>query len=335
MARGGANDEMPAERPSGGLGRVTAVLAAVAGLVLFWEGYKAMGAATGDTWPGTGFGLPVSTDDLTMPHVHDIVTVLFEPVQRGRDEILAVFLIKAALSTLWKAALGFTLGAAVGMGLAVLMLRSRSAERGLLPWINVSQTVPLIALAPIVVTWGRTTFLSDGLSVALIATYLTFFPVAVNGLRGLQSPDPAALELLRSYAASDRDVLTKLRLPASRPFLFPALKLAATLSVVGAIVGEISAGVRGGLGRVILDFASRYSTGPSRLYAGVLGAAALGLAVFGAVTLAERWAVKRGADGSSAVTLSPSSSTAVNLSPSGSTAVNLSPSGSTAVKETT
>ena len=275
-------------------GRAVAALLAVAAMVVLWEAYKAMGQATGDVWPGTSFGLPVKTDDLTMPHVVDIWSVLWEPVQRGRDEVLAVFLVKAAWSTLWKAGLGFALGAVIGMGLAVLMLRFRNAERGLLPWINISQTVPLIALAPIVVTWGRTTFLSDGLSVALIATYLTFFPVAVNGLRGLQSPDPADLELMRSYAASDREVLTKLRLPAARPYLFPALKLAATLSVVGAIVGEISAGVRGGLGRVILDFASRYSTGPSRLYAGVLGAALLGLVVFGVVNLAERMLVRRG-----------------------------------------
>jgi NitT/TauT family transport system permease protein len=276
------------------LRRLASAALTIAALVVLWEGYKWMGNQTGDTWPGTDFGLPVSTDDLTMPHSTDIWSTLWEPVQRGRDEILAVFLFKAALSTLWKAALGFAAGAAIGLGLAVLMLRSRFAERGLLPWINVSQTVPLIALAPIVVTWGRTTFLSDKLSVALIATYLTFFPVAVNALQGLQSPDRADVELLRSYAASPRDVLLKLRFPAARPYLFPAFKLAATLSVVGAIVGEISAGVRGGLGRVILEFASRYSTNPSRLYAGVIGAALLGLTVFAVVGVAERLLVRGG-----------------------------------------
>jgi len=104
--------------------------------------------------------------------------------------------------------------------------------------------------------------------------------------------DPADVELMRSYASSWRDTLFKLRIPAARPYLFPAFKLAATLSVVGAIVGEISAGVKGGLGRVILDFASRYSTGPARLYAAVLGAAFLGLAVFALVELAERYALR-------------------------------------------
>ena len=273
-------------------GRVLVIAGALAAAMALWEGYKWMGQATGDTWPGTSFGLPVKTDDLTMPHAGEVWSELWRPVQRNRDEILAVFLVKAALSTLWKAALGFALGVIIGWLLAVLMLRSGFAERGLLPWINISQTVPLIALAPIVVTWGRTTFLSDSLSVALIATYLTFFPVAVNALRGLQSPDPTDLELLRSYAASPNQILFKVRLPASQPYLFPALKLAATLSVVGAIVGEISARVPGGLGRAILDFFTRYSASPERLYAGVLGAALLGLTVFGLVSGAERLLVR-------------------------------------------
>jgi NitT/TauT family transport system permease protein len=271
--------------------RLGSVALGLLAVVALWEGYKWVGGQTGDLWPGTSWGLPVKTDDLTMPHVTDIWSTLWEPVQRGRDEVLAVFLFKAALSTFWKAAIGFAVGAVIGFGLAVAMLRWRFAERGLLPWINISQTVPLIALAPIVVTWGRSTILSDSLSVSLIAAYLTFFPVAVNALKGLQSPRAADVELLRSYAAGPRDELFKLRLPAARPFLFPAFKLAATLSVVGAIVGEISAGVKGGLGRVILDFASRYSTGPSKLYAGVIGSALLGLAVFGLVALAERMLV--------------------------------------------
>lgn len=259
----------------------------VAFLVVLWEGYKWFGSLTGDTWPGTSWGLPVSTDDLTMPHTRDIWSVFVEPVQRG-GEPLIWFLIKAALFTLREAALGFALGTVIGLVLAAVMLRWSVAERGVLPWINISQTVPLIALAPIVVTWGRTNGWGDTLSVALIATYLTFFPVAVNGLKGLQSPAAADIELMRSYAASWHDTLFKVRLPAARPYLFPAFKLAATLSVVGAIVGEISAGVRGGLGRALLDFAGRYSTGPAKVYAAVITAGLLGLTVFVAVSAAER-----------------------------------------------
>lgn len=268
------------------------IIGVIVGFAALWEGYKLIGGATDGNWPGTATELPVNPDDLTMPHVWSIVGALFEPVQRGSDDSLAFFLFKSAWFTFKEAAIGFVIGAAVGLGLAMVMLRSRFLDRGLVPWINISQTVPLIALAPIVVTWGRTTFLSDVQAVSLIAAYLTFFPVAVNGLAGLKSPDPADIELMRSYAASWRQTLVHLRMPAARPYLFPAFKLAATLSVVGSIVGEISAGVRGGLGRVILDFAGRYTTGPEKLYAAVLAAGLLGLFVFTLADLVERRMVR-------------------------------------------
>ena len=269
------------------------VLAAVVLLFGMWEGYKWIGQQTGDYWPGTSIELPASTDDLTMPHAMDIANELFEEVRDGRARLpLFLFLLKKGWFTLQEAAIGFTLGLTVGLGLAILMLRWRVAERGLLPWINVSQTIPLIALAPIIVTWGRQQDLPDMLSISLIAAYLTFFPVAVSALRGLQSPDSAHVELMRSYAAPWRTTLVKLRLPAARAYLFPALKIAATLSVVGAIVGEISIGTKTGLGRAILEYAQRYAVSPERLYASVIGAAVLGLLVFGLVSLAE-WIVVR------------------------------------------
>ena len=269
------------------------VLAAVVLLFGMWEGYKWIGQQTGDYWPGTSIELPASTDDLTMPHAMDIADELFEEVRDGRARLpLFLFLLKKGWFTLQEAAIGFTLGLTVGLSLAILMLRWRVAERGLLPWINVSQTIPLIALAPIVVTWGRQQDLPDMLSISLIAAYLTFFPVAVSALRGLQSPDSDHVELMRSYAAPWWTVLVKLRLPAARVYLFPALKIAATLSVVGSIVGEISIGTKTGLGRAILEYAQRYAVSPERLYASVIGAAVLGLLVFGLVSLAE-WVVVR------------------------------------------
>ncbi len=260
----------------------------IAAFVALWEGYKAVGTWLDGDWPGTSTGLPVSPDNLTMPHIKDILVALVDPVRRGADQSLAVFLLLAAWFTLKEAALGFVIGSAFGLLLAVVMLRSQWLDRGLVPWINVSQTIPLIALAPLVVTWGRNTVLSDTQAVSLIAAYLTFFPVAINGLAGLKSPSEESLELMRSYAAPWHKTLVLLRFPAARPYLFPAFRLAATLSVVGAIVGEISSGVKGGLGRVILDFAGRYSTGPELLYAAILAAALLGLFVFGLIIAAER-----------------------------------------------
>ena len=273
----------------------TAVTMAVAVVVLvaLWEGYKWVGDQTGGTWPGTTVDLPVTSNDITMPHVGDIAGELFDDIRAGRQTMpMTLYLAKKAAVTFLEATIGFTLGVVVGMGLAVLMLRWRFAERGLLPWINVSQTVPLIALAPIVVTWARLQGYPDMFGIALISTYLTFFPVAVSGLRGLQSPDVDHVELMRSYAAPWWATLVKLRLPAARASLFPAFKLAATLSVVGAIVGEISIGTKTGLGRAILDFAQRYAVWPERLYASVIAAAALGLFVFGLVNGAE-WLVMR------------------------------------------
>ena len=273
----------------------TAVTMAVAMVVLvaLWEGYKWVGDQTGGTWPGTTVDLPVTSNDITMPHVGDIAGELFDDIRAGRQTMpMTLYLAKKAAVTFLEATIGFTLGVVVGMGLAVLMLRWRFAERGLLPWINVSQTVPLIALAPIVVTWARLQGYPDMFGIALISTYLTFFPVAVSGLRGLQSPDVDHVELMRSYAAPWWATLVKLRLPAARAYLFPAFKLAATLSVVGAIVGEISIGTKTGLGRAILDFAQRYAVWPERLYASVIAAAALGLFVFGLVNGAE-WLVMR------------------------------------------
>lgn len=276
--------------------RVLVFAVAVAVLAGIYVGYKALGRALDDPWrdwPVVGGWLP-ATDDLILPPLGDIVASFGEPAQRDGEQTLGGLIVASGWFTLREAGAGFLVGLVVGLAVAVVLLRARTLERGLLPYVIASQTIPLVAIAPIVVIWGRGNLdwipwaWQDWHSVALIATYLTFFPVAVNGLRGLQSPPAESVELMRSYAASWLQVLRKLRAPAALPYLFPGLKVAATASVVGAIVGEISAGVRGGLGRLILDFAGRYTTGPERLYAAVVGAAALGLLAVGVVVVLER-----------------------------------------------
>jgi NitT/TauT family transport system permease protein len=273
------------------LGRVGLMVGAVVVVGLVWTGYKAMGAATGGVWPGTSRALPVPTDDTTLPPFLDILRRFGQPQRTGDPIPLWQYLVDASVFTFREAFVGFLAGIVIGLALAVLMLRSRWLERGLLPWIIVSQTVPLIALAPVVVAWGNQ--LPFGawqawMSVAVIATYLTFFPVTVNALRGLMSPGRLPLELMRSYAASDRATLLKLRFPASVPYLIPALKLAATASVVGAIVGEISAGLRGGLGRLLIDYAQQYLTDPERLYCAVIAAGVLGILFVGLIDVLDR-----------------------------------------------
>ncbi|GFJ94515.1 ABC transporter permease [Phytohabitans rumicis] len=230
--------------------RVRTVVAAVGAVVLaalLWEAYKAVGSPDGTSV----FGVRVlpRADDAAMPHVLDVVRRFGEPELAGGDPI-GLVVLKSCLFTLRSVAVGFGVGALIGLVLAVVMQRFRVVERGLLPYVILSQTVPLIALAPAIAGWGGKLSLGSypwqpWMSVATIAAYLAFFPVAVGMLRGLQSPPPVAEELMHSYAASWWHTLVKLRLPASTPYLFPALRLAGAAAVVGAVVGEISTGTRG------------------------------------------------------------------------------------------
>ena len=130
-------------------------------------------------------------------------------------------------------------------------------------------------------------------SVAVIAAYLTFFPVTINTLRGLHAADRRALELMRSYAAPRRTVLWKLRIPSALPYIFSALRVSASASVVGAIIGELPSGIQEGLGGEILVFHQYYSLDPTQLWATNIIAAALGIAFFMVIAIAERLVVRR------------------------------------------
>ncbi len=229
-------------------------------------------------------------NDLNLPHLQMIAEAFLQPARRNGELLLLRILADAGLYTLSEAIFGFVFGALLGFALGALFAHSRLMERGLLPYVVASQTVPILAIAPMVVIW-----LGAGqLSVAVIAAYLTFFPVTINTLRGLQSPASEQVELMRSYAANRRTVLWKLRLPAALPYIFTALKVSATASVVGAIIGELPSGIGDGLGRAILDFSSDYSlVSTPKLWASIIMAAAIGILFFVSVTLAERVALRR------------------------------------------
>ncbi|WP_203991704.1 ABC transporter permease [Virgisporangium aurantiacum] len=270
-----------------------AVLALLVGGAL-WEGYKAVGDTDGTSLFGVRI-LP-RTDDAAMPHVLDVLNRLGEPELAGGRPVWRV-VFDACLFTLGITAVGFLVGTFIGLLLAVLMQRFRVAERGLLPWVVLSQTVPLVALAPLVAGWGGALSLGPypwqpWMSVSLIAAYLAFFPVAVGMLRGLQSPSAIGVELMRSYAAGWWRTLVKLRMPAATPYLFPALRLAGAAAVVGAVVGEISTGTRGGIGRLVIEYSREATSDPAKVYTAMLGAALLGLAVAGFVALVE-WPLTR------------------------------------------
>jgi NitT/TauT family transport system permease protein len=259
---------------------VLSLLVVIGALTVIWEVVKLLGGDPSEAWTPP-FQWTVASD-LNMPHVWDIAASFVEPAQRNGPP-LGFVLVNAGIFTFREAFGGFVFGAVLGLALAIVFVHSQLLERALVPYVVASQTVPIIAIAPVVVIWLR----GGWLAVAVISAYLTFFPVTIAGLRGLRSPDPRALELMRSYASSSRDVLLKVRLPAAAPYLFAAFKVAATASVVGAIIGELPSGIRDGLGGAILNFNQFYVSGPPKLWAAIIVAAAVGIAFFALVRVAE------------------------------------------------
>jgi NitT/TauT family transport system permease protein len=270
--------------------RVRQVALGVAGvflLAVLWEVYKSLAPDTGVTIAGVTV-LPRTTD-IAMPHIWDMVARALEPVTRAPGSPpLWLASLSAAGFSLVIAAVGWVIGVTVGFGIAVIMQRFRTAHSALLPWVVLSQTVPLIALAPLVRRWGAQLEIGafhwqDWMSVAVIASYLAFFPVSIGALRGFSSPDAAHLDLMRSYGAGWTRTFITLRLPASVPYLLPALRLAAINAVIGTVVAEVSIGLRGGIGRSIVEFAASGSSDPAKQWSPIFGAILMGLVAAGVV----------------------------------------------------
>ena len=275
------------------LSRLRAVVLGVLGVAVVagaWDLYAAYGPVDGVRVGEQTLVVPRSSD-LAMPHTWEMVQRLFEPVTGlvgAPDAWRAVY--DACLFTLGIAARGWLIGVVVGLALALLMSRFRIAESALLPWVVLSQTVPLIAIAPLVRRWGSNIEIAgivwtSEYSVAVIAGYLAFFPVAVGALRGLKSPDRTHLDLMHTYGVGWWRSLLTLRLPSSVPYLLPALRLAAASAVIGTVVAEVSIGLRGGIGRMVIEYAQTASSDPAKAWAPIFGAIAVGLVAAGAVGL--------------------------------------------------
>jgi NitT/TauT family transport system permease protein len=277
----------------GGRARVAlAWLLIVVGLFVVWEGAKWL---FGDPWRihANILGLPIDIEhdppfesriatDLSLPHLWQVLGAFIEPAQRNGAP-LGVILAGQALFTFREALIGFTAGGLLGLLLGIGFVHSRLAERAFVPYVVASQTVPILAISPLIVVATK----AGWVSVAIISAYLTFFPVTIAALRGLRAADPRAFELMRSYAATKRSVLWKLRLPTSVPYLFASLRVAAAAAVIGAIIGELPSGIPDGLGSALLNYNQYYTSGPERLWATIIMCSILGLAFVGLVRLAE------------------------------------------------
>jgi NitT/TauT family transport system permease protein len=252
--------------------------------------YKLIGPEDG----GKIFGAAVlpRSNDTAMPHIWSMLSRYGRPEVRGSDRRIWSVVLAGAWYSFRLSVAGFAIGATIGVCLSVLMARFKMVERGLLPYLVVSQTVPLIALAPLIVSWGgKVNILGftwpKWLSAAVLGAFLAFFPIAVGTLRGLASAPSASLELMSSYAASWKQTLFKLRFPAAIPFMVPAFKLGASGAVIGVVVAEISTGLKGGIGRLIIEYAREATGDPAKVFTAVFGAAALGLAIAGFVAISD------------------------------------------------
>ena len=225
-----------------------------------------------------------------LPAPHQIV-VEFDKLVFETDPTSKRSLVFHAGITLEETLIGFLIGAALGVGLAVAIVSVRVLERSLMPWIVASQTVPIIALAPMIVVILNQFDIGGTTPKAVIAAYLSFFPITVGMVKGLRSPDPLQLDLMRTYSATSAQTLSKLRAPSSMPFFFASMKIGAAAALVGAIVAEVTKSEDGGLGARLL--AGSYYGQTVQIWATLFVAAALSGALVGIIGLIGRLTLRR------------------------------------------
>jgi len=231
-----------------------------------------------------------SLDRPVLPAPHQVAVEFYDSAFT-RDVASPRSLVYHAYVTGSAAVVGFVLGVVLGILLSLGIVRWRTLDRSLLPWIIALQTIPILAIAPMIIVVLGNMGLTGLLPKAVISMYLCFFPVTIGMVKGLRSPDPLQLDLMRSYSASRSQIFWKLRFPASVPFLFASLKVAIAISLVGAIVGELPTGAQAGLGARLLT--GSYYGQTVQIWAALLMAAALGALLVYAMALIESLVLRR------------------------------------------
>jgi NitT/TauT family transport system permease protein len=193
--------------------------------------------------------------------------------------------------TLSATLVGFVLGTLFGILLAVSIVHVRTLEKSLLPWVICSQMVPILAIAPIVIVVLGAIGLHGLLPKSIISAYLCFFPVTIGMVKGLTSPDPIQIDLMRTWSASTAQIFWELRWPSSIPFLFASLKVAITISLVGAIVGELPTGAQAGIGARLLI--GSYYGQTVQIWAALLAAAIMAACLVAAIDAVGKWTERR------------------------------------------
>ncbi len=193
--------------------------------------------------------------------------------------------------TLSSTMLGFVIGTILGILLAVGIVHSRVLDKSMMPWVISSQTIPILAIAPMVIVVLNAIGISGLLPKAMISTYLSFFPVTVGMVKGMRSPETIHLDLMRTYSASQMQVLWKLRLPYAMPYLFTSMKVGIAASLVGAIIGELPTGAIAGLGARLL--AGSYYGQTVQIWAALIAASVLAGVLVSLVGLCQSITLRR------------------------------------------
>src|SRR5262249_3579262 len=243
--------------------------------------------------PYTFSDVVAGTMDLERPVVpapHQVAENLYEsifeyPLDSPRN------LAYHAWVTLSATLLGFAIGAIFGIVLAVLIVHARTLEKSLLPWVICSQMVPILAIAPIIIVVLGAIGIRGLLPKSTISAYLCFFPVTISMVKGFTSPDPIQLDLMRTWSATKSQVFWKLRWPSSIPYLFTGLKVAVTISLVGAIVGELPTGAQAGIGARLLT--GSYYGQTVQIWAALIVASVLAAAMVGIIDVIGKWTERR------------------------------------------
>ena len=233
-----------------------------------------------------------------LPSPHQVAVELKKTVLDKRVTSKRSLLYHAGI-TLSSSLLGFALGTLLGVALAIGIVYVTTLDRSLMPWIIASQTVPILALAPMIIVVLGSVGITGLFPKSVISMYLCFFPVVVGMVKGLRSPEPILIDQMHTYSASPTQVFFKLRLPSSIPFLFASLKVAIALSVVGAIVAELPTGGQGGLGARLLT--GSYYGQITMIWAALIVASVVSALLVTAIGRAERIALRR-LNGGQAVT---------------------------------
>jgi NitT/TauT family transport system permease protein len=283
------------------MNRALPILTVLSGIVVIWYAAavwmnstwvfdQAERAGTPVTW-GEVIPQTMAQERPLLPPPHQVAGELWQGFT-GQAVTSKRSLVYHGFVTLKGTLMGFALGIVLGVGLAMAIVRFRVMEMSVMPWAIISQTIPIVALAPmILVVSSQLGIQGRDIPKAIIAAYLSFFPVLVSMVKGLRSPDQMQLDLLKTYGASEWQTFFKLRIPASTPYFFASLKVAIAASLIGTIVGELPTGAIEGLGARML-IGSQFGE-PLIMWSALFAAAILAGLLIVVVGLVEQFARSR------------------------------------------